>query len=46
MTGHADYPHQPGTLYDCQPCETECNCDPATGFQCLACVILFDDEEA
>lgn len=20
-TGHADYPHEPGTLYDCAPCE-------------------------
>jgi hypothetical protein len=20
-TGHADYPHEPGTLHDCEPCE-------------------------
>lgn len=22
-TGHADYPHEPGTLYDCPPCEEQ-----------------------
>lgn len=21
--GHADYPHEPGTLYDCAPCERQ-----------------------
>lgn len=40
---HADYPHEPGTLYDCPACETVCHCDPSTGFQCLACVTLFDE---
>ena len=25
--GHADYPHEPGTLYDCQACEAQCHCD-------------------
>lgn len=23
---HASYPHEPGTLYDCEACETECFC--------------------
>jgi len=23
---HADYPHTPGTLYDCPACESECFC--------------------
>lgn len=25
---HADYPHEPGALYDCGPCEYTCHCDP------------------
>lgn len=24
---HADYPHEPGRLYDCAACERECYCD-------------------
>jgi hypothetical protein len=24
---HADYPHNPGTLYDCPACEQVCHCD-------------------
>lgn len=24
--GHADYPHEPGTLYDCPMCEAEMLC--------------------
>lgn len=24
---HADYPHHPGYLHDCQACETMCHCD-------------------
>lgn len=23
---HADYPHEPGTLYDCPACESRCFC--------------------
>lgn len=23
---HADYPHEPGRLYDCPACEAECHC--------------------
>lgn len=25
---HADYPHEPGTLYDCPACESRCHCTP------------------
>lgn len=25
---HADYPHSPGSLYDCAACEQVCHCDP------------------
>lgn len=25
-TEHTDYPHTPGTLYDCAACESECFC--------------------
>lgn len=25
---HADYPHEPGTLYDCAACEARCHCTP------------------
>lgn len=25
---HADYPHEPGRLYDCAACEAECHCKP------------------
>jgi len=34
---HADYPHQPGTLYDCEACESDCYCDYETS--CVACAI-------
>jgi hypothetical protein len=27
MSGHADYPHEAGTLYDCTACESNCFCD-------------------
>jgi hypothetical protein len=23
---HADYPHEPGRLYDCAACESRCHC--------------------
>jgi hypothetical protein len=26
MSGHADYPHEAGTLYDCTACEANCFC--------------------
>lgn len=39
-TPHADYPHHPGTLYDCYACESfhhdsaagACVCDDCVGF--------------
>jgi hypothetical protein len=31
---HADYPHQPGTLYDCPACESSCHCTPGSA-QCI-----------
>lgn len=27
---HADYPHEPGRLYDCAACESQCFCTPGT----------------
>lgn len=43
---HVDYPHMPGTLWDCLACETECHCDPSTGFvPCLSCAITGGDRE-
>jgi hypothetical protein len=26
MTVHANYPHEPGRLYDCPACESTCHC--------------------
>lgn len=40
---HADYPHEPGTLYDCPRCEAECFCsDPGKrgGATCVFCALL------
>lgn len=37
---HADYPHDPGTLYDCPACEGTCHC--TDGFVCVRCA---DQEE-
>lgn len=28
MPAHADYPHEPGRLYDCAACEAKCFCKP------------------
>lgn len=43
---HADYPHEPGRLYDCEACETRCHCnhvqaqyDPGYT-QCVFCALL------
>lgn len=35
---HADYPHTPGSLYDCLACEKECHCD-SLGDTCVHCAI-------
>jgi hypothetical protein len=32
---HADYPHNPGTLYDCPACESGCCC--TDDISCLYC---------
>lgn len=32
---HVDYPHHPGTLYDCPACETVCYCTESS--QCIHC---------
>jgi len=40
---HADYPHHPGTLYDCPACEAECFCNP--GYGCVHCAIEADTAE-
>jgi hypothetical protein len=34
---HVDYPHTPGTLYDCPACEAACFC--IDGFQCVHCAL-------
>lgn len=34
---HADYPHEPGALYDCPACEARCYC--AEGLECVYCDI-------
>jgi hypothetical protein len=28
VVAHADYPHEPGRLYDCPACESSCHCTP------------------
>lgn len=33
---HADYPHEPGRLYDCPACEAVCHCAPGTA-PCIRC---------
>lgn len=41
---HVNYPHEPGTLYNCLPCETICYCDD-TSNGCIACSHLERDIE-
>lgn len=53
MDGHVDYPHMPGTLYDCYACEDgPCVCEPGDyGCASQHCVhefvpvVLDEDEE-
>lgn len=33
-TVHVDYPHEPGTLYDCPACEEQCYCNNGTCVHC------------
>lgn len=38
---HSVYPHNPGQLYDCPACETECWCTGRPGdTQCIFCASL------
>lgn len=42
---HVDYPHRPGTLYDCWACESECFCVDGS-MPCLHCSVnVFYDQE-
>jgi len=37
--GHVDYPHEPGTLYDCMGCEfgtCVCDAEDTDGFGCVS----------
>jgi hypothetical protein len=36
---HVDYPHEPGTLYDCPACESTCHCGWGEGPVCVHCAI-------
>src|SRR5688500_18710265 len=36
---HADYPHEPGRLYDCAACEARCHCKPGETL-CIFCGTL------
>ena len=38
QAAHADYPHEPGTLYDCPVCEAVCYC--FDGYVCVRCTIV------
>jgi hypothetical protein len=37
--GHADYPHDPGYLFDCEACEAECFCAPSFT-ECVHCALI------
>lgn len=45
MRAHADYPHHPGTLYDCPACESTCYCTPGHA-PCVACAIRAEQARA
>lgn len=40
---HADYPHEPGTLYDCRACEAECHCGGEG--TCVHCAITAESDK-
>lgn len=54
---HADYPHNPGTLYDCLRCESECFCmelnkdqrsspdGTGDGVTCVHCAVVNNPDE-
>lgn len=38
---HNTYPHEPGTLYDCEACESRCHCTAEPGHNmCIFCYTL------
>lgn len=38
MSEHTDYPHEPGRLYDCPACESQCYCGDVPGAApCVHC---------
>jgi hypothetical protein len=41
---HVNYPHEPGRLYDCPGCESECHCSEVKRLQgetqCIFCASL------
>lgn len=37
--GHADYPHFPGSLFDCEACEETCYCVPGET-ECVHCALV------
>lgn len=46
---HANYPHHPGTLYDCPACESACHCDttgPEDHELCVHCALIETGELA
>lgn len=45
----ADYPHEPGTMYDCDRCETECFChdlDVTGKTKCVFCALLHERHQS
>lgn len=42
---HNIYPHDPGTLYDCLACESECFCGPESNEDCVYCTLGQESED-
>lgn len=40
---HVNYPHNPGTLWDCLACESACYCR-SDGQECVYCASLADSD--
>lgn len=46
VLAHSDYPHEPGRLYDCPACESQCLCTGLQGHtQCVFCVLSGEEGE-
>lgn len=45
MTKHADYPHTPGMLYDCEACATVCFCGPDGDVPCIYHELMQESED-